>query len=87
MSALHADFDENDLETTDLVLQEPKSVATAVVLSLIWPGLGHFYAGYPVRGMMLATLCVFTFGILGRFTSAGNSALLVSRDNKRLATV
>lgn len=87
MSAVTADFNDNDVTENDLVLQEPKSVAMAIGLSLLWPGLGHFYAGYPVRAAILAVLCLFTFGVLGRFTSAGNSAMLVMRYNRSLATV
>ena len=59
-----------------------KSVPVAVLLSFLWPGLGHFYAGAPIPGVAFTILCLVTFGFMGRITSAVNAAMTVARLNR-----
>ncbi len=59
----------------------PKNPWIAAGLSLIWPGLGHFYAGKTVPGVLFAFTCLITFGLMGRFTSAINAAMAAKHHN------
>jgi len=66
--------------STDLQVA-PKNPWIAAGLSLVWPGLGHFYAGKVVPGVAFGLVCLFSFGIMGRFTSAVNAALAAKHHN------
>jgi len=69
------------------VVAQRKSMAAAVALSLLWPGLGHLYVGRYISGALLAFTCLLTFGVMGRFTSAINAAVSVRRFNRTLDAV
>lgn len=73
MSAVHTD------EVPLYPVEAPKSVPVAVLLSFLWPGLGHFYAGAPGSGIAFAIVCFLSLGFLGRITSAVNVAMLIKR--------
>lgn len=63
----------NAIESNQLEGKEPW---LAVNLSLIFPGIGHFYAGYPFRGLFFITLTiVFLFSIFLWFLDSHSSLI------------
>ena len=80
MSAYAIDSGTEEVPLTPVA--PPKSVPVAVLLSFLWPGLGHFYAGAPIPGVAFTVLCLVTLGFMGRITSAVNAAMTVNRLNR-----
>ena len=67
----------------DISNSKEKSMALAIVLSLLWTGAGHLYAGKENRGVILLiiyfVLCVLSVSTGGMFVVILFAILVVGR--------